>query len=45
MVLISYADEKKTGTRIVLALTTMFDVMRVSKDQRKKLSLWSTMII
>ena len=35
-VLISYADEKKTGTKIVLALTTMFNVMRVSKNQRKK---------
>ena len=35
-VLLSYADEKKSGTKIFLALTTMFDVMRVSKDQRKK---------
>ena len=35
-VLISYADEKKSGTKVVLALTTMFDTMRVSKDQRKK---------
>ena len=35
MALISYADEKKTGTKVVLVLTIMF-VMRVSKDQRKK---------
>ena len=35
MALISYAHEKKTGTKVVLALTTMF-VMRVSKDQSKK---------
>ena len=35
-VLISYADEKKSGTKVVLALTTMSDTMRVSKDQRKK---------
>lgn len=34
--LISYADEKKTGTKIVLALTTMFNVMRVLKNHRKK---------
>ena len=35
MALISYAYEKKTGTKVVLALTTM-SVMRVLKDQRKK---------
>ena len=35
-VLISYADEKKTGTKIVLAPTKMSDMMRISKDQRKK---------
>ena len=29
--LISYVDNKKTGTKTVLALTTMFDVMHVSK--------------
>lgn len=34
--LISYADEKKTGTKIVLALATMFNVMRVLKNHRKK---------
>lgn len=32
-VLISYADEKETGTKTVLALTKMSDVMRISKDQ------------
>ena len=34
--LISYADEKKPGTKVVLALTAMFDTMCVSKDQMKK---------
>ena len=33
---ISYADKKNKGTKIVLALTTMHDEMRVSKDKRKK---------
>ena len=35
-VLISYADEKRTGIKIVLVLAAMFNVMRVSKNQRKK---------
>ena len=34
--LISYADKKKNGTKIVLALTTMYDEMRVPKGKRKK---------
>ena len=43
--LILYADKKKNGTKIVLALTTMYDEMRVSKDKHKRLSPWSTMTI
>ena len=34
--LISYPDKKKKGTKMVLALMTMFDEMRVSKDLRTK---------
>ena len=34
--LISYADKKKKGTKVVLALSTMHDEMRISKDERKK---------
>ena len=34
--LISYTDKKKSGMKNILALTTMYDTVRVSKDQRKK---------
>ena len=34
--LISYIDKKKSGKKNILALTTMYDTVRVSKDQRKK---------
>ena len=34
--LISYADKKKSKTKIVLVLTTMYDKMRLSSDQRTK---------
>ncbi len=34
--LISYADKKKKGTKVVMALSTMHDEMRISKDERKK---------
>ena len=34
--LISYADKKKSGTKIVLLLSTMSEDIRISKDERGK---------
>ena len=34
--LISYTDKKKSGTKIVLLLSTMHGDIRISKDERKK---------
>ena len=34
--IISYAEKKSKGSKVVLFVTTMFDEMRVSKDLRLK---------
>ena len=34
--LVSYADKKKSGTKLVLVLSTMHDTVRVSRDERLK---------
>ena len=36
MVMVSYADKKKKGTKVVLFLSTMHDEMHISRDERKK---------
>ena len=39
MMLVSYADKKKKGTKVVLLLSTMHDEIHVSRDERTKPSL------
>ena len=35
MMMVSYADKKKKGTKVVLFLSTMYDEMHMSRDERR----------
>ena len=37
--LVSYIDKKKSGKKNVIALSTMHDNVKITKDQRKKPSV------